>query len=148
RRFGRCCPRVVMHRRVSEGTKCSRRAATARGSCRRPAHDELSATREGASQARGLGHDRARQRCRIKDRSRRVVPSAPRMLTLALALTLHATYEMADLKALEKQGSFKELVDHLEDITPSKRDKEWEGLAERGGAGWLGTFDMKDAKAA
>jgi hypothetical protein len=66
------------------------------------------------------------------------------MLTLALALTLHATYELADLKALEKQGSFKELVEHLDDISPSKRDKDWEGLAERGGAGYLGTFEIKD----
>jgi hypothetical protein len=67
------------------------------------------------------------------------------MLTLALAaLTLNATYEMADLKALEKQGSFKELVDHLDDITPSKRDKDWEGIAERGATGLLGTFEVKD----
>lgn len=67
------------------------------------------------------------------------------MLSIALALSLAATYELADLKALEKQQSWAELVEHLADITPSKRDKDWEGLAERGGAGWLGTLETKDA---
>jgi hypothetical protein len=46
-------------------------------------------------------------------------------------------YTMADLQALEKQGSFEELVEHLGDILPSKRDATWSGLAERGGAGYL-----------
>jgi hypothetical protein len=65
-------------------------------------------------------------------------------LPLTLALALQASYEMADLKALEKQGGFKELVAHLNDIPPSKRDKDWEGIAERAAAGWLGTIDVKD----
>lgn len=70
------------------------------------------------------------------------------MLTLFLLVTSGATYELADLKALEKQQSWAELVAHLGDISPAKRDKEWEGLAERGGAGWLGTFDLKKPETA
>lgn len=65
------------------------------------------------------------------------------MLTLLLSVSLSASYELADLKALEKQQSWAELVDHLGDVVPSKRDKEWEGLAERGAVAWLGTFDFK-----
>src|SRR5262245_4245636 len=70
------------------------------------------------------------------------------MLPLLLAVSLNATYEMADLKALEKQQSWAELVDHLGDILPSKRDKEWEGLAERGAVAWLGTFELKKPETA
>lgn len=70
------------------------------------------------------------------------------MLFLLLAVSVGATYEMADLKALEKQQSWAELVDHLGDVVPSKRDKEWEGLAERAGAAWLGTFDVKKPESA
>ncbi|HEX2572197.1 MAG TPA: hypothetical protein VH877_21815 [Polyangia bacterium] len=55
-----------------------------------------------------------------------------------------ATYEMADLKALEKQGSWQELVEHLEDIPPSKRNAEWQGIAERGCTSYLGTFEIKE----
>lgn len=55
-----------------------------------------------------------------------------------------ATYEMADLKALEKQGSWQELVEHLEDIPPSKRNADWQGIAERGCANYLGTFEIKE----
>ncbi len=70
------------------------------------------------------------------------------MLSLFLLVTAGATYELADLKALEKQQSWAELVAHLSDIAPSKRDKDWEGLAERAGAGYLGTFDLKKAETA
>jgi hypothetical protein len=59
-----------------------------------------------------------------------------RVLTLAV-LSIGASawaadkYEMADLQALEKQSSWEELFDHLEDISPSKRDANWNGMAER-----------------
>lgn len=55
---------------------------------------------------------------------------------LAAASTAAAAekYEMADLEALEKQGAWAELLDHLEDIVPSKRAAAWSGLAERAGA--------------
>lgn len=71
------------------------------------------------------------------------------MLSWVLAVSVGAaTYELADLKALEKQQSWGELVDHLGDIVPSKRDKDWEGLAERAGAAWLGTFELKKPETA
>ncbi|MBL8952971.1 MAG: hypothetical protein JNK82_19495 [Myxococcaceae bacterium] len=70
------------------------------------------------------------------------------MLSLIVAVALTAPYELADLKALEKQQSWAELVQHLSDIAPSKRDKDWEGLAERAGAGYLGTFEMKKPETA
>lgn len=37
-------------------------------------------------------------------------------------------YSRADLEALEKQQSWSELVDHLEDIAPSERDAKWTAL--------------------
>lgn len=68
------------------------------------------------------------------------------MIALALAASLFgATYELADLKALESQQGWRELVDHLGDILPSKRDAEWKGLAERSLVGLLDTLDLKDA---
>lgn len=70
------------------------------------------------------------------------------MISLVLTLALGATYELADLKALESQQGWRELVDHLQDIVPSKRDAEWKGLAERGLVGLLDTLDLKDAQKA
>ena len=55
-----------------------------------------------------------------------------------------ATYEMADLKALESQQGWRELVDHLGDIVPSKRDNDWKALAERSLTALLDTFELKD----
>jgi hypothetical protein len=59
-----------------------------------------------------------------------------------------ATYEMADLKALESQQGWRELVDHLADIVPSKRDAEWKGLAERSLTALLDTLEVKDERKA
>jgi hypothetical protein len=58
-----------------------------------------------------------------------------------------ANYELADLKALDKDQGWRELVDHLNDIVPSKRDAEWKAIAERACAGVLDP-SMKDAAAA
>lgn len=66
------------------------------------------------------------------------------MTTVVLLVTLGATYELADLKALEAQQGWRELVDHLGDILPSKRDAEWNRLAERAEVGLLDTLDLKD----
>lgn len=57
------------------------------------------------------------------------------------------SYGVADLQALEKQGSFEELVEHLGDVAPSKRDATWIGLAERGGAGYLGSVKLDEHNA-
>lgn len=55
------------------------------------------------------------------------------LVTVAWAASAWAAdkYEMADLQALEKQSAWEELFGHLEDISPSKRDANWNGLAER-----------------
>jgi hypothetical protein len=58
-------------------------------------------------------------------------------LCSAAASAADTKYEMADLQALEKQSSWEELVNHLEDIPPSKRDATWMGLAERSCSGLL-----------
>ena len=57
------------------------------------------------------------------------------------------SYGVADLQALEKQGGFEELVDHLGDVAPSKRDATWSGLAERGVVGWLGGVKLDERSA-
>jgi hypothetical protein len=63
-------------------------------------------------------------------------------MTMVTATARAESYTMADLQALEKQGSYEELVDHLGDILPSKRDATWTGLAERGGIGYLGALKL------
>ena len=55
-----------------------------------------------------------------------------------------ATYELADLKALDKDQSWRELVEHLTDILPSKRDAEWKAIAERACSGVLDGSALKD----
>jgi hypothetical protein len=37
-------------------------------------------------------------------------------------------FTMADLKALEAKGQWRELVQHLDDVPPAKRDAAWEAL--------------------
>jgi hypothetical protein len=77
------------------------------------------------------------------------------MRCVAVVVALAATasfagetkYEMADLQALEKQGSWEELVEHLEDLPPSKRDATWAGLAERACSSYLGAVPIDEHKA-
>lgn len=66
---------------------------------------------------------------------------------LPLAATA-ATYELADLKALESQQGWRELVEHLADVVPSKRDAEWKGIAERSLTALLDTLEVKDERKA
>ena len=40
-------------------------------------------------------------------------------------------YGMADLKALSGKGQWEELIQHIEDVPPSKRNAEWDALLER-----------------
>jgi hypothetical protein len=51
-------------------------------------------------------------------------------------------YEMADLQALDKSSSWEELIVHLKDIPPSKRDGKWQTIAEHAGAGLLGSVKI------
>jgi len=69
----------------------------------------------------------------------------PVLLATLLSFTASAaTYEMADLKALDKDQSWRELVDHLTDVVPSKRDAEWKAIAERACSGVLDPAAIKD----
>ena len=74
-------------------------------------------------------------------------------LVLSLLIPLSAfsassAYEMADLKALDKDQSYRELVDHLLDILPSKRDAEWKAIAERACVAVIDPNEVKDAASA
>jgi hypothetical protein len=61
---------------------------------------------------------------------------------LALPSTVFAgTYEMKDLEALEKQESWQEALEHLDDVPPSKRNDAWQRIAEKSGAGVLNLID-------
>jgi hypothetical protein len=42
-----------------------------------------------------------------------------------------APFTMADLKALEAKGQWRELVMHLDDVPPAKRDAAWEALLQK-----------------
>ena len=67
------------------------------------------------------------------------------LLSLLLPLSASAaTYELADLKALDKDQSWRELVEHLNDVVPSKRDAEWKAIAERACTGVLDPSELKD----
>jgi len=59
------------------------------------------------------------------------------LLLCAQAAWADAKYELADLQALAKSSSWEELVEHLEDLPPSKRDATWLALAEQSCAGLL-----------
>jgi hypothetical protein len=74
-----------------------------------------------------------------------------RTFTLIALLPLTAlaeSYGMADLKALEKDLSWAELVDHLTDVQPVKRDAEWRALAERACSAVLDPAAIKDVPTA
>ncbi len=60
-------------------------------------------------------------------------------LSLAACLTPEASnrYAMADLQALEAQGAWAELSEHLTDVPPSKRGDEWKKVAETCAVGVL-----------
>jgi hypothetical protein len=69
-----------------------------------------------------------------------------RVLAFAAILTLAApawagSFELKDLEALEKQESWQEILNHLDDIPPSKRNDVWQRVAEKAGAGVLNAID-------
>ncbi|MEM6730329.1 MAG: hypothetical protein AAF658_02165 [Myxococcota bacterium] len=51
------------------------------------------------------------------------------------ALAEDTKYTMEDLKALVEQESWPETIEHLEDIRPTKRKKEWNGYLEKAALG-------------
>ena len=52
-------------------------------------------------------------------------------------------YTMKDLQVLANQQAWRELAEHLGDITPTGRNKEWEQLAEKAALGVLQDSDSK-----
>ena len=55
------------------------------------------------------------------------------------------TYSMADLQALEKKGSWEELLGHAEDVPPAQRGAPWDKLVERAASGQLQTLASNTA---
>lgn len=55
-------------------------------------------------------------------------------------------YTLADLEALEQRGAWRELINHLEDIPPAKRDAKWDALCERASAGALDDEEKRDGR--
>ncbi|MGV3624153.1 MAG: hypothetical protein ACO1OB_25270 [Archangium sp.] len=53
---------------------------------------------------------------------------------------------MADLRALDKEGSKKELVDRLGLVPPSERDDEWFDIAQRGAAEYLKNVKVEEGR--
>jgi hypothetical protein len=69
---------------------------------------------------------------------------------LAVSSSVHADnkkYTLADLKALVSQRSFKEAVDHLQDVSPSERNGEWDGIAGDAAAGMIAGLSNDDLAA-
>jgi len=50
------------------------------------------------------------------------------------------TYTMADLDALDKKGSYEELLSHAEDIAPAQRTPAWEKLVEKAASGYMASL--------
>lgn len=54
---------------------------------------------------------------------------------------------MDDLEALQKQSSWEELVAHLGDIAPAKRDAKWLAIAEQASAEYLKSLEIDERSA-
>lgn len=53
--------------------------------------------------------------------------------------------ELDELRALDKQQDYRELVTRLKSVPPTKRDAEWEGLVAKGHIEVLKAFEVKNA---
>src|SRR5271156_39505 len=53
-------------------------------------------------------------------------------------------YTMADLKALVTQQSYREAVQHLDDVAPSERNADWQEVAGTAAAGFVASLDEAD----
>lgn len=52
-------------------------------------------------------------------------------------------YTLADLQALEKKAQYLELLRHIEDIPPAKRDAAWDALLTRAATAFVGSLSSK-----
>ncbi len=66
-------------------------------------------------------------------------------LGLSSCATSSSSPAMADLRALDKEGSKKELVERLGLVAPAERDGEWFAIAERGAAAYLGQLNLEES---
>jgi len=57
-------------------------------------------------------------------------------------------YGMADLKALSGKGQWEELIQHIEDVPPAKRNAEWDALLERAATELLTQYSNSSGYAA
>jgi hypothetical protein len=58
----------------------------------------------------------------------------PSILSLAIAIPAMAqakSYNLRDLQALAASQNWRELSEHLDDISPSKRDQNWQAIAQK-----------------
>jgi hypothetical protein len=71
----------------------------------------------------------------------------PLVALAALTTTANADkkqYSLADLKALVGQKSFKEAVEHLQDVSPSERNADWLAVAGDAAAGYIAGLNNDD----
>jgi hypothetical protein len=54
-------------------------------------------------------------------------------------------YSMSDLQALQRKGQHEELLQHIEDVPPSGRGKEWDALLEKSATALLEKYNKDDA---
>jgi hypothetical protein len=53
---------------------------------------------------------------------------------------------MADLRALDQQQNYAEMMGRLKDVPPAQRDAEWEALAEKANLAALDTLEIADGR--
>ena len=70
-----------------------------------------------------------------------LVPS----LSVSSLAAKEPVYSMADLTALESRGSYEELLAHVEDVPPSARGADWDGLLVRGATGYIAQLSASSA---
>ena len=66
------------------------------------------------------------------------------LLVMQSARADEKKYTQADLQALANQSSWKELIEHLGDVSPAERNDQWEKLAEQAGLGALEASVKRD----
>ena len=68
-------------------------------------------------------------------------------VTASAASADNKKYTLADLKALVSQKSFKEAVEHLQDVSPSERTGEWNTIAADAAGGMIASMSNDDLAA-
>lgn len=70
----------------------------------------------------------------------------PCLFLVGCATAKSAEYE--DVRALDKQQNYAEMLGRLKAVAPAQRDDEWEGYVERANINALATAEIKDGRAA